>query len=62
MHKVFINNKPLFFEDVYSNLDNLNRNYSVLSESEFSLNDVINKFESDSISGIIYLCARPDAA
>ena len=62
MHKVFINDKPLFFEDVYSNLDNLSRNYLVLSQSEFSINDVINKFETDSITGIIYLCARPDTA
>ena len=54
MHKVFINNKPLFFEDVYSNLDNLNRNYLVLSESEFSINDVINKFETDSASTSTY--------
>lgn len=62
MHKVFINNKPLFFEDIYSNLDNLNKNYLILSEAEFSLNDVINKFETDSVSGIIYLCAGPDSA
>ena len=62
MHKVFINNKPLFFQDIYSNLDNLNKNYLILSEAEFSLNDVINKFETDSVSGIIYLCARPDGA
>ena len=62
MHKVFINNKPLFFEDIYSNLDNLNKNYLILSEAEFSLNDVINKFETYSVTGIIYLCARQDVA
>ena len=60
MHKVFINDKPLIFEDVYSKINNIDVNILILSEAEFVLKEVIEKFKSNDISGIIYLCANPN--
>ena len=60
MYKVFINNKPLIFADIYK--ENIPANgLSILSESEFSLDDIVKRFEDDKNSGVIYLCASPDA-
>ncbi len=59
MHKVFINDKPLIFEDVYTKTSFDDNNFLILSDAEFTLNDVMEKFYSEKISGIVYLCASP---
>ena len=59
MHKVFINDKPLIFEDVYTKTSFDDNNFLILSDAEFTLNDVMEKFFSKKISGIIYLCSNP---
>lgn len=60
MHKAFINNKPLIFEDVYR-VDSLNVGGNlVLSDSEFTIDDVVKRIESEKLTGIIYLSANPD--
>lgn len=62
MHKAFINNKPLIFEDVY-HVDSLNIGGNlVLSDSEFTIDDVVKRIESEKLTGIIYLSTNPDQA
>ena len=59
MHKVFINNKPLIFADIYK--ENIPANgLSILSDSEFSLDDIVRRFDDERNSGVIYLSDSPD--
>ena len=62
MHKAFINDKPLIFEDVYTKINVVDENILILSEAEFVLKEAIEKLNTNNISGIVYLCARPDQA
>jgi 8-oxo-dGTP pyrophosphatase MutT (NUDIX family) len=62
MHKAFINDKPLIFEDVYKSLENKNENLLIFSDEEYSIEAVLKKIEEENINGVIYLCARPDQA
>ncbi len=62
MHKVFINDKPLIFEDIYSKIGGVDESFLILSDAEFTLKEVITKFSTDNIAGILYLCAKPDIA
>jgi 8-oxo-dGTP pyrophosphatase MutT (NUDIX family) len=61
MHKVFINNHPLVFQDIYKETPRPN-GLQILSDSEFSLNDVIGKFDNPDFKGLIYLSTSPDEA
>ncbi len=58
MHKVFINNHPLIFADIYNESVPSN-GLSILSEAEFSLDDVIRRFDNVNNAGVIYLSASP---
>lgn len=61
MHKVFINNKPLIFAYVYK--ENIPANgLSILSESEFSMDEILKRYDDERNSGVIYLSASPDRA
>ena len=60
MHKAFINNKPLIFDDVYRVESGNIGGYLVLSDSEFTVDEVVKRIESEKLSGIIYLSANPD--
>ncbi len=60
MHKVFINNKPLIFENIYSDLKATNSNLLILSESSFTIDDILHRIETENIPGIIYLSVTPD--
>lgn len=60
MHKVFINNKPLIFDNVYGDLKSTNSNLLILSDSSFTLDDVLMRIETENIPGIIYLSVTPD--
>jgi 8-oxo-dGTP pyrophosphatase MutT (NUDIX family) len=59
MHKVFINNTPLVFADVYTEL-NTAAGLTVLSEEEFSLDEVLKRFDERENQGILYLSDSPD--
>jgi 8-oxo-dGTP pyrophosphatase MutT (NUDIX family) len=61
MHKAFINNKPLIFENVYEEVKD-DKNFLILSEAEFQLTDVIKKIEESDATGVVYLCSSPDVA
>ena len=60
MYKVFINDKPLIFENIYEKPNGVDEHFLILSDAEFTLKDVIEKFNTDAVSGIVYLCASPD--
>ncbi len=62
MHKAFINDKQLIFENVYSKMDNENEQLTILSEAKYDLPAVLKMINEPGISGIIYLCASPDQA
>ena len=62
MHKVFIEDRPLVFADVYSDISGESKNFSVLNNATFELSEILEKFDDKKISGILYLCARPDQA
>ncbi len=62
MHKVYINDKPLIFENVYERLNVGGEGMLILSESEFSLKEILSRIEENKTNGIIYLCSRPDQA
>lgn len=59
MHKAFISDKPLIFENVYEKVSNPFE-YSVFSDAEFNTESILNKIADPKVNGIIYLCARPD--
>jgi 8-oxo-dGTP pyrophosphatase MutT (NUDIX family) len=61
MHKVFINDKPIIFENIYHKVDENNR-LLILSDSEFSIKDVLQKLNDSKTAGVLYLCASPDQA
>jgi 8-oxo-dGTP pyrophosphatase MutT (NUDIX family) len=60
MHKVFINNRPLVFENVYGEFKDKYNGLVILSDSGNSLEDVIFRMVNENIPGIIYLSASPD--
>ena len=63
MHKVFINDKELIFENIYTQIKNSdNENFLIMSDSEFTLNDVLAELTKNNIQGIIYLCNNIDHA
>lgn len=62
MHKAFINDKPLIFDDIYKEMNGTDSNSLILSDAEFMLDDVIKKIEDGNVHGIIYLSASPDQA
>jgi 8-oxo-dGTP pyrophosphatase MutT (NUDIX family) len=62
MHKAFINNKPLIFENIYADIPPAYSNLLILSEASYTLKDVIKRIETENIPGIIYLSASPDIA
>ncbi len=59
MHKVYIDNKPLIFENVYSGHVDEFKQLDILSDSDFSVEQIFEKTKN-STNGILYLCARPD--
>jgi 8-oxo-dGTP pyrophosphatase MutT (NUDIX family) len=61
MHKVFINDKPIIFENIYHKVNGNNR-LLILSDSEFSIDDIKRKLSDSKTEGILYLCASPDQA
>jgi 8-oxo-(d)GTP phosphatase len=61
MHKVFINNAPLIFADVYKDIS-LSSGLPVLSDAEFSLEDVLKHFDEKKFKGAVYLSDSPDTA
>jgi ADP-ribose pyrophosphatase YjhB (NUDIX family) len=61
MHKVFINDKPLIFQDIYGEINNTGE-LLVWSDSEYSMLNVIEQMETKNNPGIIYLCSNPDVA
>jgi len=60
MHKAFIDDKPLIFENVYNEISKGYNHFSILSEAEFSIDQVINKINESNVAGIVYLSASPD--
>jgi 8-oxo-dGTP pyrophosphatase MutT (NUDIX family) len=61
MHKVYINNQPLIFQDIYKETPKPD-GLQILSDSEFTLEQVLDKFNSanEIKQGIIYLSTSPD--
>lgn len=59
MHKVFINDKPLIFQDIYGEVNNTG-DLLVWSDSVHSVLNVIDQMETKNNPGIIYLCSNPD--
>lgn len=59
MHKVFINDKPLIFENVYSEISKTGELH-VISESDKDFKEVIKIINKEKTAGVLYLCARPD--
>jgi 8-oxo-dGTP pyrophosphatase MutT (NUDIX family) len=62
MHKTFINDKPLIFENIYNASAKVRDDLLILSEAEYSLEKVLKKIDDVNSNGVIYLCARPDQA
>jgi ADP-ribose pyrophosphatase YjhB (NUDIX family) len=62
MHKVFINNKPLEFRDVYREAPKGDGKLLIVSDAENSIDDVISRLGEERINGIVYLSASPDRA
>jgi 8-oxo-dGTP pyrophosphatase MutT (NUDIX family) len=59
MHKVYINNKPLIFENIYSRQPGEYNQLEILSDTDYDVKQIFNRMKN-SVSGILYLCARPD--
>lgn len=62
MHKVFINNKPLIFADVYNELNAVNSGLTTLSDSGHDLNSALSILKEAETSGVVYLSDNPDQA
>lgn len=60
MHKVFIDNKPLVFEEVYGDIGSKYPQLMILSDAAYSLSDVIDRIVNENINGIVYLSDSPD--
>jgi 8-oxo-dGTP pyrophosphatase MutT (NUDIX family) len=59
VHIVYINNIPLIIANIY-NEPFPKSDMEILSDSEYSLNDVLKKYEDSSFHGAVYLSASPD--
>jgi 8-oxo-dGTP pyrophosphatase MutT (NUDIX family) len=62
MHTVYINNKPLIFSNIYSSEYKSEKEFNILSESEFPVESIAEVVEKKSAIGFIYLCSDPGKA
>jgi 8-oxo-dGTP pyrophosphatase MutT (NUDIX family) len=60
MHKVFINNKPLIFDEIYGKPKDMKNHLLILSDSSYSVDDAIKRMETENNQGILFLSANPD--
>ena len=61
VYKAYVNDRPIIFHDVYEGV-NSGSGLFVMSESQFSLDDVVQRLQTDSISGILFLSDSPRIA
>lgn len=58
--KVFIDDKPLIFGDVYRDTLFSKENFLILSEGEYSIDEVIALLSKKKNKGVMYMSASPD--
>src|SRR5436190_21224312 len=60
MHKVFINNKPLIFDEIYGKLKDMKNHLLILSEASYTVDDAVMRMETENNQGILFLSENPD--